>query len=137
MKTNDTDRVREFARREYIEPARKRGETSFKIVVGDVHRALRLQNRVPLVCSALKSGEFLRRNHLRIESQEGPPSMMSTTVAFTYALEDLAPTVSVQDTFYQLRGISKAAFQEVGGGEAFLQSERAQFDESIEERESR
>jgi hypothetical protein len=127
MKPQDTDRVREFAQREYIDPARRRGESRVRIVAGDVHRALHLHNRVPLVCSALRSGEFLRRNRLRIDSQEGPPSMMSTTVTFTYVLDDVAPAKPGPSPFYQLRGIAKQAFQDLEGGEAFLQSEREQF----------
>src|SRR5215472_7939973 len=107
MKAQETDRVRNYAVEEYIEPARRRGQAMVTIVAGDIHRALRLQNRVPLVCNALRSKEFLRRNHLRIESQQGPPSMMSTTVTYTYALEDLAPAQSEQSSFYQLRGIAK------------------------------
>jgi hypothetical protein len=136
MITQETDRVREYAVEEYIEPARRRGQAMVTIVAGDVHRALRLHNRVPLVCNALRSKEFLRRNHLRIESQQGPPSMMSTTVTYTYALEDLAPAQSKQSSFYQLRGIAKNAFQQLGGGEAFLQTEREQFNAAVLDRES-
>jgi hypothetical protein len=135
MGAQDTDRVREYARREFIEPARRRGETRVRIVAGDVHRALRLYNRVPLVCSALASREFLRANHLRIEKREGPPSMMSTTVAITYVVEDLAGEQTAAPTLYQLRGIAKKAFQELGGGEAFLQSEREPFNAAASERE--
>ena len=116
--------MREYARREYIEPARQRGDAIVRIVAGDVHRALHLRNRVPLVCSALASREFLRKNHVRIESREGPPSLISTTVAFTYALEDAARVEPEEDPFYKLRGIAKDVFRELGGGEAFLKSER-------------
>jgi hypothetical protein len=135
MRTQDTDRVRDYARREYIDLARRRGESTVRIVAGDIHRALRLHNRVPLVCSALASGEFLRKNHLRIEKREGPPSMMSTTVTFTYVIEDLAATQPTQPSLYQLRGIAKKAFQELGGGEEFLRSERDQFNTNVAERE--
>ena len=129
MSAQDTDRVREYARREFIEPARRRGETRVRIVAGDVHRALRLYNRVPLVCSALASREFLRANHLRIEKREGPPSMMSTTVAITYVVEEVAGEKPTAPTFYELRGIAKDVFRELGGGEAFLRSESDQFSE--------
>ncbi|HXP83104.1 MAG TPA: hypothetical protein VN841_00200 [Bryobacteraceae bacterium] len=135
MKTQDTDRVREYARREYIDPARRRGESRVRIVAGDVHRALQLHNRVPLVCSALRSGEFLRRNHLRIEAQEGPPSLMSTTVTFTYVLEDAGEAKPSSPLFYQLRGIAKRTFQDLGGAEAFIQSERDALNASAAERE--
>ena len=136
MRTHDTDRVRNFATQQYIEPAKKRGESRVRITAGDVHRALRLHNRIPLVCSALRSGEFLRRNHLRLESQEGPPSMMSTTVTFTYAIEDHSKPAAQADLFYQLRGISKDTYGDVGGGQAFLQAERERFDRGVQERET-
>jgi hypothetical protein len=133
VKTHDTDRVREYARRHYVEPARQRGEMKVKIVAGDVHRALHLTNRVPLVVSALGSREFLTKNHLRIENKEGPPSMQSTTVTFTYALEDVAAVKPEQDPFYALRGIAKDVFRELGGGEAFLKSERDAWPDDPEE----
>ena len=134
-KDKNTDRVREYVSREYIEPARKRGESKVRIVAGDVHRSLGLHNRVPLVCSALRSREFLRRNHLRIEAQEGPPSMMSTTVTFTYVIDDQPQAKSDAELFYQLRGIAKRTFQDLGGAETFIQSERDAFNAGIAERE--
>jgi hypothetical protein len=52
---------------------------------------------------------------------------MSTTVAFTYVLEDAARVAPEEDPFYKLRGILKDVFRELGGAEAFLKSERDQF----------
>ena len=137
MRTHDTDRVREYATHEYVEPARNRGESTVRIVAGDVHRGLGFHNRIPLVCSALRSGEFLRRNRLKIESQEGPPSMQSTTVAFTYLLEDIVGQKQEPSSFYSLRGIAKEVFRELGGGETFLKADRAEFDTSMAKREER
>lgn len=71
---NLADQVKEFARNQYIEPARRRGEATVRIVAGDVHRALRFVNRVPTVCTALRSTGFLRNNGLILEKREGPPS---------------------------------------------------------------
>jgi len=123
----DSDRVREFARREYIEPTRARHESSVRIVAGDVQKAVRLNNRAPLVCQALKSSKFLDDNHLVLEKWEGPPSGMSTTVAFTYRLlnyREKAPGLRPEWPFSQLRGIAKEVFISLGGGEAFIQQER-------------
>jgi hypothetical protein len=127
VQTSDTDRVREYARREYVEPARRRGEWMVRIVAGDVHKALGLHNRVPLVCNALASREFLKENRLRIESRVGPPSLLSTTVTFTYLIEDKEPARSASSAFYALRSIAKDVFGELGGSEAFIRSERDQF----------
>ncbi len=85
MKTKTaSDRVREFARLEYIEPAKRSHESTVRIVAGEVHKAVNLSNRVPLVCQALKSHKFLDENHLVLEKCEGPPSGMGTTVTLTY-----------------------------------------------------
>jgi len=56
------DQVREHARQEYIEPARRRGDSIVRIVAGDVQKAARLVNRTALVCQALKSHKFLKEN---------------------------------------------------------------------------
>ena len=73
------DQVREHARHEYIEPARRRGDSAVKIVAGDVQKAARLVNRTALVCQALKSHKFLKENHLALERWDGPPSKMVTS----------------------------------------------------------
>lgn len=130
MQTTHADRVREYARREYIEPAKHRRESTIRIVAGEVQKAVRLSNRVALVCQALKSHKFLNENHLVLEKWDGPPSGMSTTVVFTYRLlDDASPTSSesAEWPFLRLRGIAKDVFQSLGGGEAFIRKEREQF----------
>lgn len=126
-----TDQVRDYARRQYIDAARRRGESVVQIVVGDVHKALRLSNRVPVVCNALSSRSFLESNKIAIERREGPPSGLSTTVRFTYRLlgkNGSADSSSPRSPFLGLRGIAKQVFQSLGGGEAFIRAERDQFD---------
>src|SRR5450756_367772 len=106
--TTHADRVRDHARLAYIEPARRRHESTIRIVAGEVQKAVRLSNRVSLVCQALKSHKFLDENHLVLEKWDGPPSGMSTTVTFTYRLlDDAGPTSSesAESLFLQLRGI--------------------------------
>jgi hypothetical protein len=114
---------------EYIEPARARHESSVRIVAGDVQKAVRLNNRVPLICQALKSSKFLDENHLVLEKWEGPPSGMSTTVVFTFRLLNEAANAAPRPEwpFAKLRGIAKEAFSSLGGGEAFIRQEREQF----------
>src|SRR3981081_2469255 len=85
-RTPDSDWVRRHAYEKYICPARRRRETTIAINVGEVHRALALDNRVPLVCAALGSKKFLTEHGLRIVSKTGPPSGQSTTVTFTYEI---------------------------------------------------
>jgi hypothetical protein len=123
-------RVKDYVRAEYIEPARRRGDLTVKIVAGDVQKAVRLSNRTPLVCQALKSHKFLNENHLVLEKWEGPPSGMSTTVTFTYRLVDTEPAKTSQpddDPLMRLWGIGKEIFESLGGGEAFIRRERERF----------
>jgi hypothetical protein len=124
------DAVREYARAKYVEPAKARREATIRIVAGDVQKAVHLSNRVPLVCQALKSRKFLNENGLVLERWEGPPSGMSTTVAFIYRVQDDAgqtPGKPAEWPFLGLRGIAKEAFSSLGGGEEFLRKERAEF----------
>ncbi len=94
MPISHADRVRDWARREYIEPARARRQSTVRVVAGEVQKAVHLSNRVSLVCQALKSHKFLTENRLLLEKSEGPPSGMSTTVAYTYRVLDDAPKPS-------------------------------------------
>jgi len=126
-KPNHSDRVREYARREYIEPARRRGDSTVRIVAGDIQKAVNLSNRAPLVCQALRSHKFLKENRLALEKWEGPPGGMSTTVQAVYRLEgEPEQAVNRQDEsgFLKYYGIAKEIFESLGGGEAFIRSER-------------
>jgi hypothetical protein len=130
-----SDRVRQHAADTYLRAARRHGDRTFSVNVGAVHKALGLNNRVPLVCAALTSRKFLDQNSLRLISKTGPPSGQSTTVTYTYefiARDEKVPTVDPWET---LRGIGKEVFAALGGGEAFLRRERAEFNEAMEKRE--
>ncbi len=130
MPVSHADRVRDYARQQYIEPARARRQTSVRVVAGEVQKAVHLSNRVSLVCQALKSHKFLTENHLLLEKWEGPPSGMSTTVAFTYRMLNDAPQPPIHGgewPFKNLRGVAREVFRSLGGGEAFLNEERERF----------
>ena len=130
MKT-PADLVRDYALHEIIEPARRRGDKIVRIVAGDVHKALGFTNRAPLVCRTLASKSFLEQNHLRLVSREGPPSGLSTRAVFTYRLDEDSATDGRLAAFLRYRGIAKEVFQSLGGGEAFIKSEREEFDASV------
>lgn len=126
----DSDAVRRHAYEKYIASARRRREKTVAINVGEVHRALALNNRVPLVCAALGSKKFLTEHGLRVVSKTGPPSGQSTTVTFTYEIVDKKQDdaqLSRQEAWNRLRGALKEVFAEYGGGEAYLRAERASF----------
>jgi hypothetical protein len=132
-----SDAVRRHAYDKYISAARRRKEKTVAINAGEVHRALALNNRVPLVCAALGSRKFLTEHGLRIVSKTGPPSGQSTTVTFTYEIvEGNRKPAEGLDAFLALRGIGKEIFASLGGGEAFLRRERAEFSRAMENREA-
>jgi hypothetical protein len=133
MAANVADAIRLFAEREYIQSARRRGLNRVQIRVGDVHKALKLKNRVPNVSSALRSRIFLEKNHLEIEEESGPPSGMGTRTTFTYRLlHEKEPHIATAQGagFERLRGLLKEALDSLGGGEAFLRRERNRFYDS-------
>jgi hypothetical protein len=119
--------VRQHALDAYLRPARHRGADKFAINVGQVHRALALKNRVPLVCQALKSEKFLNANALRLVSETGPPSGQSTTVTYTYSFIEGDKSAASRDPWPDLRGALKNVFAELGGGENYLRRERDDF----------
>ena len=135
--TPDSDAIRRHAYETYISAARHRREKTVSINVGEVHRALALNNRVPLVCAALGSKKFLTEHGLRILSKTGPPSGQSTTVTFTYEFDEaVQKPASGLDVFLALRGIGKEIFASLGGGEGFIRRERAEFSRAMKTREA-
>ena len=140
------DQIRDYARVNYVVPARERGKRRFTIRTGDVVRNMELiGGRTPAVCSALKTREFLGENSLRLVSRTGPESGQSTTVIYTYEFVDSnnsgepkAPSgsggtpQSREAAWERLRGALKDVFAEYGGGEAYLRSERAFFRDADE-----
>jgi 5-methylcytosine-specific restriction protein B len=130
VKTLASD-IRRFVISEYIEPARQRGSATVQVKCGEVLKGLGLDgSRAAAVCGALNAAKFHGENHIRLESREGPPSGLSTTVKFTFRLAD-GPTEGASPeksaAFLSLKGIGKEVFAGLGGGEAFIQKERERF----------
>lgn len=125
------DQIRNYAREQYVVPARGQRERRFSIRVGEVVRDMKLVGgRVPAVCSALKTREFLDGNALRLVSHTGPQSGQSTRVTYIYEFIDEEKNTKAldrQDAWNRLRGALKDVFAEYGGGEAYLRAERATF----------
>lgn len=129
-----SDRVRSFVERNYVRPARARGDSRFTVVAGEVHREMRLVNRMPAICSALRTTAFLRENQVKIVEEVSPASGMSSTVAITYEFTNgNRPNGrhdrTGDDPLLALRGIAKELFSALGGGEHFIRSERKAWDE--------
>ena len=104
----------------------------FSIRAGDVVSELGIGGgRAPAVCSALKTHQFLRENDLRLIEATGPKSGQSTTVTYTYEFANIeggtVPSTNSGDPWSKLRGALKDVFAEMGGGEAYLRTERSNF----------
>ena|SRR5271166_2324820 len=133
---SSSDLVRDYAHQTYISPARRRQEKTVMINAGQVQKGVGLQNRVSLVCQALKSEKFLRAHGLKLISKTGPPSGQSTTVTYTYEFLDSQTEKAGADAWERLRGALKDVFAELGGGEAYLRAERASFNQAMDRREN-
>jgi 5-methylcytosine-specific restriction protein B len=79
------DEVREFCKREFIDPARARGEATVSIRAGDIHSALEFKNRMPLVCSALGTTTFEQMAKVKRIGIEGPTN--GANAVFSFRLE--------------------------------------------------
>lgn len=129
--------IRDHAARTYVRAAKQQGLKGFTIRAGDVHREMGFkENRVPAVCSALKSKKFLVENGLRLVDRSGPPSGLSPTVTYTYEFVDLSSSSPEEHPFLALRGIAKDVFASLGGGENFIRAEREAWEKPKEDRDS-
>ena len=124
---SNADKIRLHGRKRYVLSARNRGDRRFSIQVGDVVRELGLIDRVPAVCSALKTSKFLKENNLRVVETTAPKSGQSTTVVYTYEFIDKQQPFKEADPLELLWGSMKDIFAEYGGGEAYLRAERDKF----------
>lgn len=121
------EEVQKYVKATYLEPAKRRGESTVRIKAGDVHRDLHWVNRVPSVCTTLSSKKFQRETGLELISKEGPPSGFGTRAEFTYRLparKNLTPQETEKSRFEALYGGLSDIFSELGGGEKFLRNEK-------------
>jgi hypothetical protein len=140
---SSAEKIRQYARQNYIQPAIQRGERKVQIRAGDVHNAMKLHRQHPNVCQALESKIFLKDNNLILETKEGPQSGQSSTMVYTYQLpqetsplrEDPPGTGQNLLKLLDLKGIGKEVFASLGGGENFLRSERKAFADAIEKQD--
>lgn len=155
MRHGSSDQVRALALEKYLQPALRAGKKQFSVAVKDVLQDLVAQGfppgNTPQVCTALRKETFLREHGIEIESVDGPPSKMSTTVIFHYR----ATTPGAQSTARKnpiemmqidpnredpaaralrltetLRGLLKEELAEYGGGEAFMRWVRSEDEDA-------
>ena len=78
------ERVRRFVIDVYITPARKEGRTQVTVRAGDVHKALGLEGRLPIVCSSLDAEVFLDDARATLIARRGP--LQGATAEWAWAI---------------------------------------------------
>lgn len=84
-KENLTDSIRDFIWKTKIEPAKKRGLDRITIRAGDIHMAMGLKDRMPAVCSALKT-KIDKMYNIEILTINAPPSGQGANCFVTYKI---------------------------------------------------
>ena len=80
-----SDRVRDYVKKKYINPAKKGGKKSLTLRAGDIHKELGFSRRIPVVCSALRSRKLQKDCNIQLTYIGGPNNSTNTT--FAYKLE--------------------------------------------------
>ncbi len=81
---NKADDIRDFAFREFIEPARRQGERTVTIRAGDIHKDMGLYDRMPAICSALGSKKFENQYNVKRLKVDGP--IQGANALFTFEI---------------------------------------------------
>ena len=79
------DEIRSFVKKTYIQTARSRSEKTVSFSAEDIHNAMGLKNRYPLVCSSIDTDKFLDFASVTLINREGPKQ--SNTVRWTFSLQ--------------------------------------------------
>jgi len=66
------DQIRKYVIDQIIIPARIEGKRHVIVRSGDVHKAMKLNSRMPAVCSAIGSNKFLQESGTKLISRKGP-----------------------------------------------------------------
>jgi hypothetical protein len=127
MRTGLSEKVRQLAVKEYVEPARRKG-TSVVIPVGEIQQKLRQEGfpsgHIRQICTSLESNLFSQRFGLKLESPAGQPERVETIFRFHFTEGRLARPGAreAEDPLLELAGVLRGAVRE--GAKAFLQELR-------------
>lgn len=83
MTNSLADKIREHANSILIEPARNAGMTHVTVNAGDVHRDLKLENRMPAVCAAIDATKFQDLYGVILSNRSGPKQGSTATWIFS------------------------------------------------------
>lgn len=78
------NKVREYAKTTFIEPAKRLGLKTIVITAREIHDGLGLKHRFPLVCSSLDAVKFLDYGSVKLVRRNGPKQ--SSTVYWNFEI---------------------------------------------------
>jgi len=131
MRPGLSEKVRQVAVKEYVEPARRKG-ANVVIPVGEIQQKLRQEGfpsgHIRQICTSLESKLFYERLGLKMESPTGQPERVATVFRFRFADEKLSRAMSnvTEDPLLELTGVMRGAIRE--GAKAFLEELRKDRD---------
>jgi 5-methylcytosine-specific restriction protein B len=83
MVDSTANKIRKHVNDAFIEPARRAGRTEVSVNAGDVHKDLRLDNRMPAVCAALDATKFQDTYRVVLSRRSGPKQGSTATWLFS------------------------------------------------------
>jgi 5-methylcytosine-specific restriction protein B len=89
---SQADRIRQYVLAHYIEPARRRGDSSVTVIVGPLNNEMGLHMAWPNICQALEGRKFLELAKVPAPVAQGPKQ--STTRKLTFDLSEGAISVA-------------------------------------------
>lgn len=98
-------KIRLYVTERLIAPARKAGETTVRILSGDVHKNMGLQNALPAVCSVLEGAAFAKQAKVVLIDRDSPigSDKPSSTIRYSYELQDSENTIVNRVAFDRLK----------------------------------
>jgi hypothetical protein len=127
MNTGLSEKVRQLALKEYVEPARRKG-ANVVIPVGEIQQKLRQEGfpsgHIRQICTSLESKLFSDRLGLKMDNPAGQPERVTTVLRFRFIDRTGTPVAvsETEDPLLELVGALRGAIRE--GAKAFLQDLR-------------
>ena len=84
MHASKANEIRHHVNEAFIKPARAAGLRTVSVRAGDVHKDLRLESRMPAVCSAIDAAKFQEKYGVTVNRRVGPSQ--GSTVTWILAL---------------------------------------------------
>ena len=127
MHSGLSEKVRQLAVKEYVDPARRIG-SNVVIPVGEIQKKLRQEGfpsgHIRQICTSLESKLFSERLGLRLDSPAGQPERVTTVLRFRFKDSKRSHPAAneTEDPLLELTGVLRGAVRE--GARAFLQDLR-------------